>query len=349
MDPDTTPAPPRHRGGAGASRSAEAHASGAPLGPDATGEAVADLQRRLRGLGHRPGENGRFGKGTTAAVEAFQAASGLHVDGICGPQTWNALVEAGWRLGDRLLYDRRPMLRGDDVSTLQSRLGTLGFHADRVDGILGPRTAGALTDFQRNSGLTADGICGPETVAALDRLGARSPSAVKGGLVERERLRTAPRQLHGRRVLVGDSGGLGALAASVERVLQDLGAIVLVAAHPDGSAQAAQANRFEAEAVVGLTVARGLGSRCAYYATEGFESHGGRRLATLLVEGLGAPDMMTAPATTIGMRLPVLRETRMPAVVCELAPARAVVEQSAAVAWVVGAAIRSWAASPLEG
>ncbi len=309
---------------------------------------MADLQRRLARLGHASGESGRFGPGTTAAVEAFQDASGLRVDGICGEQTWAALVEANWRLGDRLLYERRPMLRGDDVSVLQARLGTLGFHAERVDGIFGPRTAGALVDFQRNSGLTADGICGPATVSALDRLGPRTPASVKGGVVERERLRAAPRKLHGRRVLVADSGGLGALAARVTRVLHHHGALVIVAAHPDGSAQATQANSFEADVVVGLAVARNTESRCAYYATTGFQSDGGHRLAILLATGLGAPGMMTAPTSVAGMRIPLLRETRMPAVLCELAPAQAVVEQSAAVADVIGSAIRSWVAEPLE-
>ena len=76
---------------------------------------------------------------------------------MCGPQTWNALVDAGWQLGDRLLYERSPMLRGDDVADLQVRLGGLGFLDDRVDAILGPRTRRALEDFQRNSGLTVDG------------------------------------------------------------------------------------------------------------------------------------------------------------------------------------------------
>ena len=82
------------------------------------GEAVADLQRRLARLDlpTAPDPDGFFGAGTKAAVEGFQYRRGLRVDGVCGPQTWAALVEAGLRLGDRFLYLRRPMLRGDDVA-----------------------------------------------------------------------------------------------------------------------------------------------------------------------------------------------------------------------------------------
>ena len=42
------------------------------------------------------------------------------------------------------------------------------------------------------------------------------------------------------------------------------------------------------------------------------------------------------------MSLPVLRETRMPAVVCEIGPATAVVEQAAVVARAVVDALAEW-------
>ena len=77
-------------------------------------------------------------------MRTFQSARGLRSDGVCDEQTWTALVEASWRLGDRLLFLTSPNLRGDDVAELQSRLGRLGFDCGRVDGILGPRTAASV-------------------------------------------------------------------------------------------------------------------------------------------------------------------------------------------------------------
>lgn len=315
-----------------------------PLRHGDQGPAVDDLHQRLLRLGADPG-SGVYDASTEAAVRDFQQERGIRVDGICGRQTWAALVEAGWRLGDRLLFERTPMQRGDDVAELQTRLGGLGFLDDRVDGFLGPRSASALRDFQRNCGLTVDGICGPETIAELVRLGARTPTAVKAGVVERARLRASPRELAGRRIVVGDLGGVAALAATVEKVLHALGAQVTVTAHPDGSAQAKEANDIGADLYLGLAI--GSDPRCAFYATAGFRSEGGERMATLLADELERSGLLEDPVMVVGMRLPVVRETRMPAVVCELSPARTVVGLGTELADVLRTAVGSWVADPL--
>ena len=87
------------------------------LGVGDHGPAVLDVQQRLELLGFSSGVDpeGSYGDGTRAAVEAFQYRRGLRIDGACGPQTWSALVEAGRALGDRFLYRRTPMLRGDEI------------------------------------------------------------------------------------------------------------------------------------------------------------------------------------------------------------------------------------------
>ena len=138
-----------------------------------TGEAVRDLQQRLAAAGHLPvgDEPGVFGAGTEMALRAFQEARGIRVDGVCGVETWAALVESGFALGDRMLYESSPNLRGDDVADLQHRLNVLGFDAGREDGILGRQTGTALREFQRNTGLAVDGILGPETLDAFGRVG----------------------------------------------------------------------------------------------------------------------------------------------------------------------------------
>lgn len=320
--------------------------TGLPLRPGTTGPAVVDLQARVRRSGHDlDDEDGTYGPATETALQSFQRARGLRVDGICGRETWAALVEAGWRLGDRLLYERTPMLRGDDVAEMQARLGGLGFLDDRVDGILGPLSRRALQDFQRNCGLTVDGICGPETIAELVRLDARTPTTVKAGVVERARLRSSPRELAGRRVVVGDLGGVGALAAATEKILQGAGATVMVTSHPDGSIQAQEANTLEADLYVGLQISEA--ARCAYYETPAFVSEGGHRLATLLADGLADASALSQPVEVAGMRLPVLRATRMPAVVCELSPPRLVVERSPVLATVVRDTLGAWVVDPL--
>jgi len=58
-----------------------------------TGDAVKVVQERLEAHGHNPGPiDGIFGPKTEAAVESFQRAAGLTVDGIVGPATWTALL-----------------------------------------------------------------------------------------------------------------------------------------------------------------------------------------------------------------------------------------------------------------
>ena len=77
------------------------------------------------------------------------------------------MVDAGYRLGDRLLYNRMPMLHGDDVAELQRRLNALGFETGSVDGIFGASTLRAVLDYQQNREMAEDGVVGPEVVEEL--------------------------------------------------------------------------------------------------------------------------------------------------------------------------------------
>jgi N-acetylmuramoyl-L-alanine amidase len=303
---------------------------------------VRDLQSRLADLGFPADgdEPGRFGPATDASLRAFQSKRGLRVDGVCGQQSWAAVVEAGWHPGDRLLYYTTPMVRGDDVAALQRRLGQLGFDAGRVDGIFGERTQAALLDFQRNAGLTTDAVCGPATLATIDRLGAGGQGDPIEGIRERNALRETSGTLRGRMLVVGENGGLGALAAAVARALTAAGASVVTVHQPDESEQAAEANGIGASAYVGLA-AVDTGCTIAYYAAHGYESEGGRRLAECLQREL--PSVLgTDAAGPTGMSLTVLRETKMPAVVCELGPPAALVEHGARLAEACERALLCW-------
>jgi len=315
------------------------------------GEAVRDLQHRLGCLGHQTTDDqpGTFGPATEAAVRSFQHRRGLRVDGMCGSQTWAALVEAGWRLGDRLLYLRQPMLRGDDVADLQRTLGSLGFDAGRVDGIFGSDTKRALDEFQRNIGIVVDGVCGPGTLDMFERFGPagadRQPVAA---VRELEMLRRAPRTLQGRRVVLGDGGGMHAVLSATERVLKEAGAEVIVVHRPDQSEQAAEANAAGGHVFLGLRLeAGGDGCSSAHYAGHRYESAGGRRLAEL-VQSMVPKAVGIGDGGVRGMAIPVLKETRMPAVVCELGPPSCVVAHTAELAEALGAVLAAWAASPVE-
>ncbi|HMK62773.1 MAG TPA: peptidoglycan-binding protein [Acidimicrobiales bacterium] len=320
-----------------------------PLAVDTEGQAVVDLQRRLGELGLpcSPDTEGVFGSGTRAAVEAFQHRRGLRVDGVCGPQTWATVVEAGFRLGDRFLYHRRPMLRGDDVADLQRRLSGLGFDTGRVDGIFGEQTARALAEFQRNTGLAADAIVGASTLRELRRVTAHHEDAeLVSAVRDRERMRRAPRTLLGRRIALGEEGGLEVLLAALARRLRGEGAVVVPISHPDGSVQAEQANTAGVEVYLGLRLDPERAQvTVSYYAGYQYESAGGRRLADL-VRRAGAA-ALGLQGEVNGMALAVLRETRMPAVVCEVGPASLVVGHSVALAHALAEALVHWVAAPL--
>jgi len=321
-----------------------------PLHPGDEGDAVRDLQQRLAALGFDASvePRGCFGESTEDAVRAFQAERGLPGTGVCDQATWTALVEAGYRLGDRLLYLKSPMVRGDDVAHLQRLLGTLGFDAGRVDGILGPHTERALYDFQRNAGLTTDRVCGREVILSLERLG-HSPgrSTNVAGVREREFLRSQPPVLTGRRIVVGEGGGLDALVGAVDRALEDAGAIVAGLHHPHPSVQAVEANDFGADLYLGFVLSDDPRCEITYYATSGFESAGGRRLAEFLTTSFQRiQDVEVAAAQ--GRWLPILRETRMPAVVCALGPPSLVVERTADFAEATHEALSRWCVSPFQ-
>jgi N-acetylmuramoyl-L-alanine amidase len=306
------------------------------------------LQRRLGGAGFPASgaQPGTFCSATAVALRAFQHHRGLHEQDFCDEATWLALVEASWRLGDRPLKLVAPNLRGDDVAALQTQLAKLGFDCGRVDGIFGNRTATALEDFQRNCGLEVDGICGPITSRALDAISSRTGSGPGVAVIrEIEQLGNVAASLHDLRVVVGQFGGLSSLTRSVAQELRALGAKVIAVDEPDPTFQAAAANRHAANVYAGFEAHADARATVSYYSTEGFESAGGRSLATQLAAGLERTGVLV-DVRLAGMRLPVLRETRMTAVVCSLGPVKLVTDAAGALADTIVAALAAWAESP---
>lgn len=318
------------------------------IGSGDQGEAVRDIQRRLARVveGGTPdlAADGDFGAATLAAVRLFQRTRGLAADGVVGPDTWRALTEAVYSLGDRLLWRASTMLRGDDVRELQNRLNRLGFDAGDEDGIFGPLTTAAIEEFQRNVGLPVDGIAGPSTVEALRRLH-RGHQFGGFGIRARQRealAKLASKGLVGTKVLVdpahggeepGRAGPGGTHAATVtweiaRRLAAQLAARGTTAILTRGPAsggpaagRALRANELGVDLVLSLAVnwypngtARGAASY--YFGSPTFVSEPGLRLAdrihqAMLDDGWG-PDCGVHPVTW-----PILRDTRMPAVVVE--------------------------------
>lgn len=297
---------------------------------------VADVQARLRALRYEiDDEPGHFGPSTLRAVRAFQQSRGILNDGIVGPNTWNELVEASWRLGDRILYIRHPLMRGDDVATLQGRLNALGFDSGREDGIFGPDTARAVRAFQREYGVDEDGIFGPNSHAALVGLRIDRPGTAA---FLREELRIAEHPgLHDAVIVIdpahgghdpGHRGPNGIAEADVcwdisRRLAQRLsafGARVRLtrteAECPDETTRARRANQLDADLFLSIHLnaheeGNADGASTYYFRT----SRAGERLAEFIqqeIVSLGVRDCRAHPRSYT-----VLRETRMPAVLVE--------------------------------
>ncbi len=318
-----------------------------PIGLGDAGDEVADVQRRLEGLGALPPdayEPGVFDEATREAVRIFQQRRGLTADGVVGQDTFLTLHEAGWELGDRLLHDTRPMLRGDDVRELQRRLNRLGFDAGYVDGIYGPDTAAATREFQLNTGLPDDGITGPGTVAALRSLHRQHQEAPAFAVRERASMRddAGRPSLAEVRLLLDpghgpdDPGATGPDGTPEHEITWGItnrlaGRLTALGAHvvlsrgplttPGTSERAALANREEVAAILSVHLNRlasveAHGAAAYYFGQDQYVSQRGRALARLAVDNIVARTG-TANCRTHASTSTLLREARAPAVVVE--------------------------------
>lgn len=286
-----------------------------------TGESVRDIQDRLEGLGisSDPDPRGEFAQGTQRAVRQFQESRRLAVDGIVGPDTWRALYEAGYRLGDRLLFLRRPMLRGEDVAELQSRFNGLGFDAGKVDGIFGPDTQRAVLDFQRNRHLAEDGKAGPEVITELKLVTRAAVRTGREAVRELEWLRERPPTIVGARVYVDpacrndyEMARAWTAASAAALRLQERGGVPLLSRSNDvvlpERIRAQRANRLGAELIVSISISEG-DPLVYYFSSDHGRSEVGALLATAVAGQLSCE--------VAGRATPMLKETRAPAIVVE--------------------------------
>jgi hypothetical protein len=205
-------------------------------------------------------------------------------------------------------------------------------------------TQSAVGEFQRNAGLVSDEVCGPETIGSLRRLEGRGGAAPVTGVRERERLRRRAGSPTDLRVAIGSASANHPVTAALAAELQ-LGGLSTVLLSDDWSTQAAATNDFRADVYIGLVVAEDPIIETSYFSVPGYESDGGRRLAQLVLAELPA-----APGWSVGVasgkRLPILRETRPPAVVVKLGDEKVLETNQDLVVASLARALYAWAADP---
>lgn len=302
---------------------------------------VDELADRLMRLGLLP-SHGTVGDAVLRdGIAAFQRSRGLDETGTLDSATKAALDEATYSFGDRPLYLTSPMLRGDDVSWLQLRLGSLGFNAGRVDGIFGPATQRALCEFQRNVDIVVDGVCARDTVAQLNRLSARMGDLSVVGLREREALAGRVTDLAGLTISVVAAGDDAGISGAIGAFLSTSATLVSVHNHPDWSVLAALTNQENADVCVAVELVDEPMLEIAYFGGEGFESQAGKSLAQALLRQLPQAPMWAEHAVT-SKRLPILRETRCPTVRLRLGPVADVIEMQSMIVTAVARSLSLW-------
>ncbi|HTO00373.1 MAG TPA: hypothetical protein VL068_06835 [Microthrixaceae bacterium] len=127
--------------------------------------------------------------------------------------------------------------------------------------------------------------------------------------------------------------------------LQSGGSIVLLLEEMDWTSQANEANRFQADLFIGLSVTATPIIEACYFSVPGYESIGGRRLAELIVSELPASPGWGVGSIS-GTRLQIVRETRPPAVLLRIGDAELLAASEDLVIASVRRAIDAWVHDP---
>ncbi len=318
---------------------------GLPLGLGDSGKIVENLHHLLIAANFSNlSTDASFSEETAEAIKSFQKSRHLETTGVCDLHTWLALVEAGYRLGDRLLYLQSPMLRGDDVAELQKQLGTIGFDSGRVDGIFGENTEQAVRDFQRNAGLPVDAIFGPDSLHMLNRLGDTVSGQSVAAVREQESLLNRTTNLENRRVVLGEIGGLGSIINEFSRELTSRHLRVETISHYDVAQHANLCNTLNADLYLGITSSQTSSKAISFFSNQRYESPGGASLAALLYEKF--QPTLGSSLEKYGRADQILRETRMPAVVIRIGPTSDLIAYAPELASAAADAVVKWLTEP---
>ncbi len=131
-----------------------------PLREGVTSARVASLQKRLMELEYFENDavTSYYGPVTEFAVELFQRAHDLQVDGIAGEETLSLLYSE-----EAKVYTIYPGNIGLDVKYMQERLAELGYFKGKADGTYGKTTETAVRAFQKRNGLFVDAKMGTQS------------------------------------------------------------------------------------------------------------------------------------------------------------------------------------------
>lgn len=149
------------------------------------GKVVTNIQSRLVELGYSTKVDGVFGKTTKAAVEAFQSANSLYVDGVVTQSVYNLLFSGtGKKYEDPSKSNGNVIARknskGTVVLNIQHRLKNLGFSVN-TDGKFTNKTKSAVIAFQIANNLVADGVVYQSTFNLLFSSTAKGNTSSGGG------------------------------------------------------------------------------------------------------------------------------------------------------------------------
>ena len=302
-----------------------------PLEPGATGDAVRDLQQRLTAAGARhhrssPGRVRRRHRGR--GPRASRQQRGLPVDRhLRRPDLDRAGRGRATGSATGCSTSAPRCMRGDDVGRAPAARSARSASTPAGSTASSARRPSARSrDFQRNAGLTTDGVCGRDVLTGLD-----APRSAAGTLDQRRRRARArdPALAAAACCPVGASSSARPAAstrwpapldrAPPGRRRRRRRAAPPAPVGPGGRGQRLRGRRLPragarptGRAEAGLLLHRPASSRPA-----------AASWPTLVVDELAAPSPELADRPAGRARLPILRETRMPAVVCQLGSAGA--------------------------
>ncbi|MEH2045247.1 peptidoglycan-binding domain-containing protein [Nostoc sp.] len=187
------------------------------------GPSVRNLQQKLKTAGfYQASVTQVYDVSTQEAVQRFQKAAGLPVDGVVGASTlqklesWQAkksttVATQAKRTTAVSAQAKKPSTtssatskrrnpnylakgdEGEDVRALQERLRVAGFYYGNATGIFGPITEESVKRFQDSYKLSVDGIAGPATLSKLPGVGIGDGEEAPKKVVNRDKLRVGDR------------------------------------------------------------------------------------------------------------------------------------------------------------